>query len=135
MNFVILYGPFFVFHTLRWTYSVLKALLKASFLLIRFIAAFCFIRSGESIYGPPWFGFFYDIYEKYVLFVDYKLFWYLFLAGSKSSFRTSSASSLIMVSMLSLFKCISRTSSLYMEEIKLFVSVNLIFDKIIDAVL
>ena len=40
-----------------------------------------------------------------------------------------------MVSMLLLFKCISRTSSLYMEEIKLFVSVNLIFDKIIDVVL
>ena len=53
LNFVILYGPFFVFHTLRWTYSVLKALLKASFLLIGFIAAFCFIQSGESIYGPP----------------------------------------------------------------------------------
>ena len=136
LNFVILYGSVFVFHTLMWPYSVLKALLKASFLLIGFIVAFLFfIQSGVSIFDPPRFGFFYDIYDKYVLFIDYKLFWYLFLAGSKSHFRTSSASSLIVVSMLSLFKCISRTSSLSMEEIKLFVSVNWIFHEIIDVVL
>ena len=42
-------------------------------------------------------------------------------------FITSSAFSLIMISMLSIFECIISHSSLSMEEIKLFVIVNWIF--------
>ena len=47
-----------------------------------------------------------------------------FLSAPRSSSIISSASSLIMVSMLSLFECIARSSSLSMEEIKLFTIVN-----------
>ena len=43
---------------------------------------------------------------------------------SKISFITSSASSLIVISMLSIFEFITRSSSLSIEEIKLFVIVN-----------
>ena len=39
----------------------------------------------------------------------------------------SSASSLIMIFMLIRFECISRSSSLSMEEIKLFAIANLVF--------
>ena len=53
-------------------------------------------------------------------FIDSKLFWYIFLSESKSSFITSSASLLIMISILSPFECIIHSSSLSMEEIKLF---------------
>ena len=51
---------------------------------------------------------------------SYKLFWYLFFGQSKSFFITTSASSLIMISMLSLFECITRCSSLAIDDIKLF---------------
>ena len=50
-----------------------------------------------------------------------------FLRESKNSFVTSFASSLIMISMLSLFECITRSSSLSMEEIKLSAIVNWFF--------
>ena len=49
----------------------------------------------------------------------------LFLRESKSSFITLSASSLIMISMLSLCQCITgSSSSSSMEEIKLCTTVN-----------
>ena len=48
----------------------------------------------------------------------------LFLSDLKSSSITSSASSLIMISMLSVFECITRSSLLSIEEIKLFAIVN-----------
>ena len=51
----------------------------------------------------------------------------VWLNESKSYFITSSASSLMMISMLSLFECTTCSSSLSMEEIKLFVIVNWIF--------
>ena len=51
----------------------------------------------------------------------------LFLRESKSSFITLSASSLIMISMLSLCQCITGSSSSSMEEIKLCTTVNWIF--------
>ena len=60
-------------------------------------------------------------------FIDSILLWYLFLSESKSSLITSSASSLIMISMLLLFQCITLSSLLFMEEIKLFAIVNWIF--------
>ena len=47
-----------------------------------------------------------------------------FLNESKSSFITSK---LVIISMLSLFECITRSSSLFMEKVKLFATVNLIF--------
>ena len=48
----------------------------------------------------------------------------IYLSESKSSSKTSSASSLIMISILSLLECITRSSSLSMEEIKLFAIAN-----------
>ena len=60
------------------------------------------------------------IERKSLPFIDSNLFRYLFLSESKNL----SASSLIMVSMLSLFECVTRSSSLSKEEIKLFTIVN-----------
>ena len=62
-----------------------------------------------------------------LLFIDSKLFGCLVLSESKSYFITSSALSLIIISMLSLFECITRSSSLSIEEIKLFAIVHWIF--------
>ena len=78
---------------------------------------------------------FYDVFNtitehnlrQILPFIDSKLFWYLFLSESKSYFIASSASSLIMISMLSIFECITPSSSLSMEEITLFAIVNWIF--------
>ena len=68
------------------------------------------------------------IKDKLTKFYPFLIIWYLFLSKSKSSFMTSSASSLIMISMLSLFECIITPSSpLSKEEIKLFVIDNWIF--------
>ena len=61
---------------------------------------------------------------KSLPFVDSNLFWYLFSIESKSYFVTSSALSLIMISILSFFECIAFYLSLYTEEIKLFAHVN-----------
>ena len=66
----------------------------------------------------------YDKRQNSVHFIDSKLFCYLFLSESKISFITSYSSSLIMISMLSPFKCITRSSSLSIEKIKLFAIVN-----------
>ena len=66
------------------------------------------------------------IKDKFTTFTDFKSFWYLFSSESKN-FITSSTSSLIMISMLSLFECTTCSSSLPMEEIKLFAIVNWVF--------
>ena len=58
---------------------------------------------------------------------DSKLLWYLILNESKSFFVTSSASSFIMIFMLSLFKCIICSSSLSMEETRLIAIASWIF--------
>ena len=56
------------------------------------------------------------------------LFWYIFLSDSKSFSITSSASPFIMVSMLSFFDCLSRSSSLWsLEQIKLILIAKWIF--------
>ena len=55
---------------------------------------------------------------------DFKLFRYLFLSDLKSFLIISSASSLITIS---LFKCITRSSCLSLEEVKLIAIVNWIF--------
>ena len=60
-------------------------------------------------------------------FIDSKFFWYLFLSESKSSFLTLTASSLIMISMLSIFECITCFLGLSMKEIKVFAIINWIF--------
>ena len=106
-----------------------------SFLLIGLIVAFLFfIQSGESTYNPPQFRFilWHLWYNKRTSsktnslpFINSKLFSYLFLGESKSFF--SSTSSLIIISMLSLFECIARSWSLSMEKVKLFAIVNWIF--------
>ena len=58
----------------------------------------------------------------------YLFFQLIFLSNSKNSSITSSASSLIRISMLSLFEYISRSSSLSsLEEIKFIVIANQIF--------
>ena len=57
---------------------------------------------------------------KLTTFIDSKLIWYLFLSESKSLFITLCPSSLLTIFMLSLFECITSSSSLSMEEIKLF---------------
>ena len=57
-------------------------------------------------------------------FIDSNLFWYLFLSESKSYFITSSASSIIIISILSLFECNTRSSSLSMKEIKLIATLS-----------
>ena len=53
--------------------------------------------------------------------------WYLHSSDSKRSSINSSALSLIMISLLSLFECITRSSSLPLKEIKLIAIVNLGF--------
>ena len=45
--------------------------------------------------------------------------WYLLRSDSKRSWITSSALSIIMISMLSLYECITHSSSISLEEIKL----------------
>ena len=67
------------------------------------------------------------IETKLLLFVNSKSFWYLFLSQSKSCFITSSASTLIMIYMLSLFEWMAHSSSLSIKEMKLFAIVNWIF--------
>ena len=61
----------------------------------------------------------YDVIQKL-----FKLSRYVYLKDSKSYVMTSSASSLIIISILSLFECITYFSSLSMEEIKLFAIAN-----------
>ena len=105
------------------------------FLLMGFIAAFLFfIQSGKSIYDPPrlkfilwqlWYNNWTESKTNPLLFIDSQLLWYLSLSESKTYFITSS--SLIMISVFSLFECITRSSSLSKEEIKLFGIVNWIF--------
>ena len=55
-----------------------------------------------------------------LLFIDSsKLFWYLFWGDLKNSSIKSSALSLTIISMLSLFECVRHYSSLPLEELKL----------------
>ena len=65
-----------------------------------------------------------NIKTNALAFIDSKLFLYLFLSKPKISFITSTASSLTMISILSRFDCITRSSSLSREEIKLFAMVS-----------
>ena len=102
------------------------------------VASLFFIQSRESIFMISH-DLFYDIYNTItehnrrqtqylssVPFISAKLLWYLVLSESKSSI-TSSASSIIMISILSLFECITRSSSLSIKKIKLFAVANWIF--------
>ena len=60
------------------------------------------------------------IEDKLTNFHQFEIILISIFSEVKSSFITSSASSLIMISILSRFECITRSSSLSMEEIKLF---------------
>ena len=83
-NFVVFCGFLFISF---WFNATVPAYIKhlSTFLLPGFIVAFLFfIQSGESIYDPPWLGFFYDIFNainehnqklKSLPFTDSKLFW------------------------------------------------------------
>ena len=89
-----------------------------------FIVAFLFfIQLGESYMIRHNSDLLYDIYntknEHNRRQTHYLASIYIF-----HSFITSSASSLIMISMLSLFEGITPSSSLSMKEIKLFAIVN-----------
>ena len=53
--------------------------------------------------------------------------WYFSVSGLRSSSVTSLALLLIMISTLSLFECITHSSSLSLEEIKLIAIVNWFF--------
>ena len=68
--------------------------------------------------------------DKITTFEWFQIFWYLFFSKWKSFVITSSASSLIMISILSLFECITCCSLLSMEKIKLFVIVNWILQEL-----
>ena len=122
-----------------WFNTTVKAYWKhlLSFLLMGFNVACFFTKSGESIYISStafqinfmtfiiqWMN---VIEDNSLPSIDSRLFWYLFLNESKIYFTTSSASSLIMISMLSHFECIARSTALSIEEIKFFAFVNWIF--------
>ena len=131
--FVIPYGSFFISSWFNVTVITYKKHFL-SFLLIEFIVFF--LSSLENLYmiHHDW-NLFYDIYNTLIehnwrktLFLPLiycKLFWYLFKVNQKVLFITSSASWLIMISILSLFECIKCSSSLpYLEKIKLIVTAD-----------
>ena len=98
------------------------------------LLSFCFLSNQDNLYMIHQDSdLFYDIFNTIIehnkkqthypsSILNY--FDIYFLSASRGSSIISSASSLIMVSMLSLFECIARSSSLSMEEIKLFSIVN-----------
>ena len=125
------------FYISSWFNVTVTAYLKhlLSFLLMGFVVAFSFfIQSTESIYDPPRFGciLWYLWYSKWTwletnwlpLILNY--FEIYFLVNQKVLI-TSSASSLIMISILSISESITCSASLSMEEINLFAIVNWIF--------
>ena len=101
-----------------------------------FIVAFLFLSNQENlciIYDNL--DLFYDIYntitqhnqrQTHYLSSILTYFDLSILSESKGSFITSCASLLIMISILSLFECITYSSSLSMEEIKFFAIVDLL---------
>ena len=96
-----------------------------------------FIQSGESIYDHPrlklilWHLKYNNWTEsklKLLPLIDVsKLVWYLERSDSKSSLITSFALSFGINFIFSLFECITRSSSISLEEIKLIAIVNWIF--------
>ena len=134
---LFIFKSFSFFHSL-WTFFLI---LHDLMWLLQFIKNICYlfcwwdllllflIQSGESIYDPQLYWFLYDIYNTinehsrrqtpYLLLI-LNYFDILFLGESKSYFIPSSASSLTMISMLSLSECITCSSSSSIEYIKLF---------------
>ena len=127
--FVIFCRSFFIS---SWFNPTLAAYWKhlLSFLMMGFVVAF-FLSNQENLYMIHHYSdLFYDISstinehnwrQTHYLSSIPNYFWYLFLSESESCFITSSATSLIMISMLSLFECTTCYSSSSMEEIKLIV--------------
>ena len=99
-----------------------------SFLLIGFIVA-CFLSNHENLYMIHYgLDLFYGINNTLTAH-NQRQTHYLssilnYLISSLSESKGSSASSLIMISMLSLFECTACCSSLSKEEITLFIIVN-----------
>ena len=95
---------------------------------------FVFAQSGKTIYDPPHLKFILRHLQyhewtqssmKSLPFNDFSNpIWYFLISDLKSSAVTSFASWLIMISMLSVFECITRPSSLPLEEIKLIAIFN-----------
>ena len=107
----LIYSWFNVTVTVVWKYLL-------SFLLMGILVVFLlFLESAEYIYDSRRLG-----------FISWQVIWYLFLSDLKSSLITSSALSLIMISILSIFECVTWSSSLSsLEEVKLIFIVCWIF--------
>ena len=95
---------------------------------LNFVVFFFFIQFGESIYDPPrskiplltFIRQQLDWIENKIALIDVsKLIWYLERSDSKSSLTTIFAISYHISSILSLLECITRSSSTFLEEIKL----------------
>ena len=84
---------------------------------------FCFLSNQENLHMIHHdLDVFYDIImniieDKLTTFYWFKIIVMSIFSESKNYFITSSASSFIMIFMLSLFECITRSSSLSMEEV------------------
>ena len=92
--------------------NVMQLLERIESIYYLFCSLFCVLSNQENLY---------------MIQHDSELFYEIYNIIKKSCFITSSASSLIMISILSLFERITCFSSLSMEEIKLFAIVNWIF--------
>ena len=115
----------------RNCYSVLK--IFVILLLMGFIVFFCFLSSQENLHMILQYqDLFYDIFNatiehngrqthSLVLILNY---FDIYFKWIKSFSIISPALAFIMISMLSLFECITRSSSLSMEEINLFAIAN-----------
>ena len=107
------------------------------FFWLDFLFLFCFLFSQDNLFMiHDNLDLFFDIYNTIIEHNQRKIhypllilifFWNLYSSESKSSFLTLHASSFIMISMLVLFECITRSSSLSIE-IKLFAIVKWIFN-------
>ena len=68
-----------------------------------------------------------EVWNQHLSLIFSNPIWYFLITESKYSSITSSVLSLIMISVLSLFECIKRSSSLSLEERKLIDAFNRIF--------
>ena len=134
--FAIPCGPFLISW---WFNATVKTYWKhlLSFLLTRFIVAFFYPIRRIYIWSTMILIYFMTFIIKYMNTIKYEIItshWFsqsnliFFISQSKSSLITSSDLSLIMISMLSLFECMTRSSSWSsFEEIKSIFIVNWTF--------
>ena len=139
LNFVFLWEYYLIY---LWLNTTITAYWKHlwSFLMMEGIAALLFFYPIRRIYiyDPPrlkfilwylWYNKWKESNVKSLPFIEVSnSIWYLEISNWKNSSVTSSALLLIMISMLPLFGCITCSSSLSMEEIKLFSVANWILN-------